>query len=180
MRIRSGGVRVALPFLAVLAWPLAAQAAQGPGPEHLKLGFFVGRWKYEGETKTGPLGPGGKSTGTETCEWFAGKFFVVCRSEWVTSSDVSRQMGIVGYSAERKHYSFYDIDDGQGEPAQGWGEFADSTWTWEEGQPVDGQVAKQRYTLKEISGDSFAFREEVAVGTQSWILVETGTATRER
>lgn len=183
MRIRLGRIHAALPLLLAFAWPVVAQtapAASPPRPEHLQLGFFVGRWKYAGDVRPGPLGPGGKSSGTETCDWFSGKFFVVCRSEWVTGGAVSREMGIVGYSEARKHYSFYDIDDAQGEAAQGWGDFADSTWTWEEAQPVDGQAAKQRYTLREIAGDSFAFREEVAVGTQPWLLVETGTATRER
>ena len=41
---------------------VAAQAAQAPkpGPEHARLGYFVGKWKTEGEAKPGPMGPGGK------------------------------------------------------------------------------------------------------------------------
>lgn len=183
MRLCSGRVPAAIPLLVACAWPLLAQnapTASQPRPERLQLGFFVGRWKYEGEVRPGPLGPGGKSVGTEQCEWFSGKFFVVCHSEWMTGSALSRQMGILGYSAERQQYSFYDIDDGQGEAGQGWGDFADSIWTWEEAQPISGRPARQRYSVKEISPDSFRYREEVSVGDQPWILTETGTATREK
>ena len=31
------------------AVPAAAQAAPQPSPEHQRLGYFVGRWKAEGE-----------------------------------------------------------------------------------------------------------------------------------
>ncbi len=183
MRTRSSRFGAAWPMLAGFAWPLVAQsvpAAPNPGAQRLQLGFFVGTWKYEGEAKPGPLGSGGRVTGTETCEWFSGHFFVVCRSEWVTGTAVSRQMGIVGYSADRQRFSFYDIDDEQGEVAQGWGVFADSTWSWEEAQPIDGRPARQRYTLREISADRFTLREEVAVNAAPWILAETGTAIREK
>ena len=58
-----------------------APAAPKPGPEHARLAYFVGKWKTEGEMKPGPMGPGGKMSGTDTCEWYDGHFSVVCRSE---------------------------------------------------------------------------------------------------
>ena len=63
------------------AVPAAAQAAPQPSPEHQRLGYFVGRWKAEGEIKASPMGAGGKMTSTDNCEWFEGRFSVVCRSE---------------------------------------------------------------------------------------------------
>lgn len=60
---------LALAALSVAVAPVAAAQAsspQKPGPEHQRLGFFVGRWKAEGEIKPGPMGPGGKMTGTDT------------------------------------------------------------------------------------------------------------------
>src|ERR687894_2577906 len=79
-------------------------AAQGqqppkPGPEHKRLGFFVGTWKGEGEMKPGPMGPGGKMTSTDTCEWFEGRFAVVCRYEGKGPMGPSKGLGILGYSA---------------------------------------------------------------------------------
>jgi len=47
-----------------------------PGPEHKKLEYFVGKWSLEGEMKPGPMGPGGKMTASENCEWFMGGFHV--------------------------------------------------------------------------------------------------------
>ena len=61
---------------------VAAQAPpQKPGPEHKRLERMVGQWQYEGEAKASPLGPAGKISGSETCEWFQGGFGVVCRSK---------------------------------------------------------------------------------------------------
>ena len=53
-----------------------AQQAPTPGPEQKKLGYFVGKWTTEGEMKASPMGPGGKITSTDTCEWFDGGFAV--------------------------------------------------------------------------------------------------------
>ena len=72
--------------------------AQKPGPEHQRLGYFVGRWKAEGEVKPGPMGPGGKVTATDNCEWFEGRFTVICRSEGQGPSGPSKSIGILGYS----------------------------------------------------------------------------------
>ena len=78
----------------------AAQAAppQKPGPEHQRLGYFVGRWKAEGQVKPSPMGPGGKVTATDDCEWFEGQFTVICRSEGQGPSGPSKSIGILGYS----------------------------------------------------------------------------------
>ena len=43
-----------------------------PGPEQKNLGYFAGDWKTTGDLKPGPMGPGGKFTGTdhvEFCRW---------------------------------------------------------------------------------------------------------------
>lgn len=92
---------------------VAAQAPEEPkpGPEHERLGYFVGKWTSEGEMKPGPMGPGGKMTSTDTCEWFDGRFAVVCRSEGKTPMGPSKSVGILGYSAEEKVYTYYGIDN---------------------------------------------------------------------
>src|SRR5688572_10172930 len=80
----------------------AAQASQAhkPGPEHARLGYFVGKWNAEGELKPGPMGPGGKFTATDTCEWFEGRFSVICRSEGKMPTGPSKSIGILGYNPE--------------------------------------------------------------------------------
>jgi hypothetical protein len=82
----------------------AAQAPQ-PGPEHARLGYFVGKWNVEGEVKPGPMGPGGKLTSSDTCEWFEGRFSVICRSDGSSPAGPTKSLGILGYSAEEKVYT---------------------------------------------------------------------------
>ena len=53
-----------------------------PAPELKKLDYFAGTWTAEGEIKPGPLGPGGKFTGTNHVEWMDGGFFLVTHSEF--------------------------------------------------------------------------------------------------
>jgi hypothetical protein len=49
-----------------------------PGVEHQRLGYFVGQWHLEGEVKP-VVGPAGKDTEDDDCQWL-GRFFVVCHS----------------------------------------------------------------------------------------------------
>jgi len=68
-------------FLTLLfAFTVAARAQMQmpkPGPEHKKLDYFVGTWATDGDMKPGPMGPGGKFTGTSHDEWMDGGFFMV-------------------------------------------------------------------------------------------------------
>jgi hypothetical protein len=41
-----------------------------PGPEHKRLGHFVGKWTADVEIKPNAFMPGGKATSQDTCEWF--------------------------------------------------------------------------------------------------------------
>src|SRR5436309_7959309 len=90
-----------------------AQAPQPPkpGPEHQRLEYFVGKWTGEGEMKPGPMGPGGKITSTDTCEWFEGHFAVICRSDGKTPMGPSKSIGILSYSPEEKIYTYYGVDN---------------------------------------------------------------------
>ena len=88
----------------------AAQAPK-PGPEHARLGYFVGKWNGEGEMKPGPMGPGGKMKSTDTCEWFEGRFSVICRYEGTTPMGPTKSLGILGYSTEEKVYTYYGVDN---------------------------------------------------------------------
>ncbi len=53
--------------LACLA-PVWAQDAPKPGPEHARLGFWVGDWTNEGEIKENPFMPAGPTKGEDHCE----------------------------------------------------------------------------------------------------------------
>ncbi|MGH7675073.1 MAG: DUF1579 family protein [Gemmatimonadales bacterium] len=160
---------------------LRAQAPQPPtpGPEQQKLAYFAGRWTSTGEMKPGPMGSGGKMTGTTNCEWFAGKLHLVCRGEGTGPGGPMQSLGIMGYNGERKRYTYYGIDNtGSGDPA--YGQLTGDTWTWEGESLMGGKAVKQRYTIKQLSADSYNWKWEMAMGTGAWTLVGGGTDTRVR
>ena len=95
--------------LSVVALQLVgtAQAPQPPkpGPEHKRLEYFVGKWTSEGEMKASPMGPAGKMSSTDTCEWFEGRFAVICRSDGKSPMGPMKSVGILSYSPEDKVYT---------------------------------------------------------------------------
>lgn len=107
-----------LAFASVLVLSLVAaaraQAPAGPpkpGPEHKKLEYFAGKWTMEGDLKPSPFGPGGKVTATDNCEWFAGGFHIICRSEGKGPAGDMKSLALLGYSGEEKAYTYYGIDN---------------------------------------------------------------------
>jgi hypothetical protein len=47
-------VLAAFTVVSAVGLQVAAAQAPKPGPEHARLGYFVGKWKAEGEMKPGP------------------------------------------------------------------------------------------------------------------------------
>lgn len=164
---------LAITVLGLAAAPAAAaQAAppQKPSPEHQRLGFFVGRWKAEGEVKPGPMGPGGKITGTDTCEWFEGRFSVICRSEGQGPSGPSRSLGILGYSPEEKVYTYYGVDNSAMTMSTvPKGTVQGKTWTYTDQGTMGGQAFKSRVTIEEESPTAYTFRMEMQGPDGKWI-----------
>jgi len=103
--MRSLAVVVVLSALSPL--PLLAQA---PPPETAKLSYFEGTWELAGEVQKGPMGTEGKTSGTEKCEWFEGRFALVCRADVMTPDGPGKSMSHYTYNAEKKKYSFDGID----------------------------------------------------------------------
>lgn len=88
-----------------LAVAAAAQAPAGPpkpGPEHKKLQYFAGKWTMQGELKASPFGPGGKTTATDNCEWFAGGFHLVCKSDGKGPTGEMKGLAVLGYNPHEK------------------------------------------------------------------------------
>ena len=80
---------------AAVATAALAQEMPKPGPEHERLGYFEGKWQFEGEAKEGPMGPGGEVTYTETCELFEGGFALVCESEGTSPTGPTKTFSIM-------------------------------------------------------------------------------------
>lgn len=169
--------------VALFAAPaLSAQnppAPPQPGPAQQKLAYFVGRWTSTGDMKAGPMGPGGKMSGTDVCEWFQGGWHVVCRGEGLSPMGASKSMGILGYDSERQRYTFYGIDNsGMGSGDMAYGQVSGDAWSWEGETMMGGQAVKQRYTIKQLSPDSYSFEFSMSMAGGPWATVVTGTETR--
>lgn len=169
--------------IGVVAPALLAQGPGGPprpGPEVKKLEYFVGRWTSTGEMKPGPMGPGGVMRVSNTCEWFQGGFHVVCRSQGTTPAGPTQGLGIISYNPERKHYSYYSIDNSGMPPDPVRGSFSGDTWLWEGEGTMGGQQIKGRYTMKVVSPDEYSWTWEMQMAGQPWTTVATGSDKRAK
>jgi hypothetical protein len=96
--MRSRVVPFAIGILLSSGLALAQAPAEKPkpGPEHKRLGYFVGKWTADVEIKPNAFMPGGKATSQDTCEWFDGGFAVICRSSGKSPIGPTRSIGILG------------------------------------------------------------------------------------
>jgi hypothetical protein len=160
---------------------LAAQAAPPtkPGPEQKRLGYFVGKWTTEGDAKPGPMGPGGRITSTDDCQWFEGGFSVICNSNGTTPGGPSKSIGILGYSPEEKVYTYYGIDNTSmtmGSVPKG--TVQGDTWIYNDEGMMGGKKAKSRVTIKELSPTAYTFKLEMQGPDGKWASVMESKSTK--
>jgi hypothetical protein len=154
---------------AQLAETAQAPQAPKPGPEHQRLGYFVGKWTGEGEMKPSPFGPGGKMSSTDTCEWFEGRYAVICHSEGKTPMGLSKSIGIISYSPEEKIYTYYSVDNSNMTMTTvPRGTVQGDTWTYTDESMMGGNKVKSRVTIKEISPAAYTFRMELQGPDGKW------------
>ena len=150
-----------------------------PGPEHKRLGYFVGKWTTEGETKPNPFMPGGKMLNHDTCEWFDGGFAVVCRSEGKGPMGPTKTIGIMGYSAEEKVYLYYGLDNSPMAMATvPRGTLNGGIWVYNDEAKMGGNSMKSRFTIKEISPRAYTFKWEVLGEDGAWQAMFEGKSTK--
>lgn len=176
--------RIGAGLLVVLftcAMALQAQAPgtpPKPGPEHKRLGVFVGKWSGAGEMKPGPWGPGGKMSWTETCAWFAGGFSVVCHADLKGPMGDSKGLFILGYNADDKEYVYFGIESAMGNPETSKGTVQGNTWSWTGEGKMGGKMVKSKFTIVEQSKDAFTFHNESSVDGGPWSVTEEGKYAR--
>jgi hypothetical protein len=172
-KIASIAVALALGWVTV-----AAQATKAtPGPEHKRMAYFAGQWKYEGEAKESPLGPGGKLTGSETCEWFAGSFALVCRSKGTGPKGPGTGQSVMSYDPARKAYTFFAISS-HGDNIFVRGQVQDKVWTWSDEVTIEGKKMKIVATVTEETPTSYSFKLEAGADGGQMMVVEQGKSTK--
>jgi hypothetical protein len=165
--------------VACFTWTAAQEAAQ-PGPEHERLGYFVGKWTNEGEIKENPMGlPAGKFSGKDECDWFEGKFAVVCKSQGDGPMGSNTGLGIMSYSASEGVYTYYGTDSmGMTMTTIPRGKVEGKAWVYEDESKMGDVTVKNRYSIEETSPNTYTFKWELQ-GHEGWMTVMEGTSTRK-
>jgi hypothetical protein len=163
-------------FLALAA--VAQMEVPKPGPEHKKLDVLAGSWTLDGDMKPSPMGPGGKMTETEKCDWMDGGFFLVCHTDFKSSMGDGTGISILGYSADDKAYTYREYNS-WGESMESKGSVDNDTWTWTNDEKMGGTIMKGRFTMKLLSPTSYTFTFEMSQDGTKWTTVMDGKATKK-
>jgi hypothetical protein len=170
--------------LILAAWLVLAAAAVAqmdmpkPGPELKKIDYFVGSWTLDGDIKPGTMGPGGKMTENEKCEWMDGGFFLICKVDFNSGMGSGTGMSMMGYSTDDKIYTYREFNS--------WGEFTDSkgsidgdTWTWTSDEKMDKTIWKGRFTMKITSPTTYNFTFDMSQDGTKWTTIMDGKASKK-
>jgi hypothetical protein len=127
--------------------------------------------------KPSAMGPGGKTTENEKCEWMDGGFYLVCHVDFKASMGNGAGLTVMGYSPEDKSYTYREFNS--------WGEFTDSkgsvdgqTWIWTNDERMGNSTMKGRFTMKVTSATTYDFTYEVSTDGAKWSLAMEGKATK--
>ena len=156
----------------------AQTAAPKPAAELRKLDYFVGTWAAEGEIRPGPMGPGGKFTGTNRVAWMGGGFFLVTRSDFSGVMGTGTETAYMGWDADEKTYT-YDSFNSMGEADHARGRLDGDTWTWLSETRIGAQTMKGRLTQKVRSATAYDFRFETSPDGKAWTTVLEGKDTKK-
>jgi hypothetical protein len=177
-------VRLAILLTSGLVAAAAAMQAQEkkmeapkPGPEVQKLGYFVGTWKSEGDIKQNPFMPAGKFSSSDTCEWFAGGFHVVCRSTGTGPTGPVQSLGILAYNPEEKVHTYSGIDN-SGMSTAAKGHVTGNTWTFKSEDKMGGKTYHGRYSMVTSAADSYTFKYETSEDGKKWMVMMDGKTTK--
>lgn len=158
-------VMMVMMVMLVLAAPYLAPgrpqtAPPKRGPEVLRLGSLVGTWKTDYGEKV-------------TYEWFDGGFSVIGHVENSGPERKSTELRIITYDPDAKTYSQYRITSmSPGGTLGTGGTVSGNTWVW----PLDnaacgeGESAKCRFTIVEVTPTSFTAKLEVSKGDGPWTV----------
>jgi hypothetical protein len=141
-----------------------------PGPEHARLDTFAGRWAIEGESE------GGKVILTETCEWFPGRFHLICRREGTGPRGTVAGQSIMTWDSSAKTYAMSMINS-NGATVLVHGTPADNVWTWNGTLNIAGQALKVRLTTTSQSPSAYTFVAEGSIDGK-WVSLESARVTK--
>jgi hypothetical protein len=127
--------------------------------------------------KPSALGPGGKFSSSSTCEWFDGKFALVCHTDGTTQTGSMKGLSIMGWDPAAKTYTYFSTNtSGQGGFSRG--TVKGDTWTWNNETTMNGKPMVVRFTLKQVSPDVATYKFEMGAPGEPLKLMMDGKQTR--
>lgn len=165
----------------ILLIAVAGAFAQGPpppAPELKKLDYFVGNWVMDGNIKPGPMGAGGKSTGTAKEEWMDGNYFLVSHNTFGGVMGDGTETAYMGYDSGKNVYT-YNAFNSMGMHDIATGKFEGDTWTWLFDQDMGGMTMKGRFTMKIVSPTSYTYKFELSQDGSTWNVFMDGKADKK-
>ena len=64
--------RIAVAVCLTLSVASVSAQPKSAATEESQLGFFLGKWTVDGQSRSTPTGAYGRVTGNESCAWFSG------------------------------------------------------------------------------------------------------------
>jgi len=160
-----------LSSLLSICFVIAVQAqttAPKPDPALQKLHAWVGHWTFEGESKPGPLGPGGKDSGEYDGKMILGGF--AFQGRWTDKGPAreTRGLEIYGYDPVNKNYPFsIYMDDGG--IFSGAMSVSGNTYTLPGKLSAAGKVFDARLIITNAAdGMSLTLKGEVSADGKTW------------
>ena len=176
--MRCFAVLVAVVSMSVAAVIAQKQEMPKPGPEHQRLGVFVGNWTSEGELKPGPLGPGGKMTGTDRIEWAPGNFFVQRSYQDKSPNGEMQGLEILAYDGAKNLYTFNAFDN-LGGMASGTMTVKGNTWTTTGTMTIGATTIRDRCSLEfGAGGSTLTIKCEISTDGKTWTPAFDGIAKK--
>jgi hypothetical protein len=151
-----------------------------PTPKHRKLGYFVGEWTGEAQLMENPFMPAGKFSSTSRCDWFEGRFAVVCKGTGEGPMGPTADLGIMGYSMEEQVYTYYGVDNSpMAMLSVARGTVDGDTWVYHDESMMMGQMVKSRYTIVQKGPESYTFEWAMADEDGKYQVMMKGMSTKK-
>ena len=160
------------------AW-VSAQGPQmpAPGAEQKNLAYFEGTWKMEGQMQASPLGPGGPTSGTETCKMFDGRWHLVCDSTGTSPMGPMKGHTLMTYDRSTKQYRYFAVNN-MPDAEMATGGKSGSTWTWTSSMTMEGKTIHSRFVLTETSPTSYTMKWDMSEDGKKWTPAFEAKATK--
>lgn len=176
-------LRVTAALLTLFSALAVAQVPAGPpkpGPEHQRIGYFVGNWHSEGKINQNAFMPAGTFASDDRCAWFEGGFAVVCNSTGTSPMGPTVSLGIMGYSTEERVYTYLGVENSpMAMTSVPRGTVTGGAWVYEDQSKMGGKVVKSRYLINETSPSAYSFKWELLGDDGAWQTIVEGTSTKK-